>query len=82
MALKIATSVAPKVALMRAAVWILASALFLDISWSKVVDLQATGGQVSPWRYAQAGFWVFVLLFWLYQGWKSVRAFRAARKVV
>jgi hypothetical protein len=82
MALRIATSIAPKVALIRAVVWIVASSIFLDVCWMKVVDLQAGGTQLSPWRYAQVAFWLFVLLFWLYQAWKCVQAFRAARKVV
>jgi hypothetical protein len=82
MALRIATSVAPKVALIRAIVWVVASSIFLDVCYMKVIDLQGAGANVSPWRYAQVGFWLFVLLFWLYQGWKSIKAFRDRRKVV
>jgi hypothetical protein len=55
----------PKSQLKLSGIWIVASILFLDTAWSKVMDLRAAHGYASPWRYAAVGFWVVVLCFHL-----------------
>ena len=57
--------------------WILLSVFFLDVSRGRVVDLRTAGQYVSPWRYAGAAFWVFVLMFWIWNGWKSWQRYQA-----
>jgi hypothetical protein len=74
MAIKLPSS---KRELTSSAIWILVSVIFLDVSRGKVVDLQAAGQYVSPWRYAEAAFWVSILMFWIWNGWKSWLRYQA-----
>jgi hypothetical protein len=74
MAIKLLSS---KRALRLSAGWILVCVISLGVSWGRVVDLGATGRYVSPWRYAGTAFWVFVLMFWIWDGWKSWQRYQA-----
>jgi hypothetical protein len=68
---------ASEISLVRFAVWILASVVFLDQRWNKIARLRSAGQYVSPWQYAQTVFWVVVLLFWIWSGWKSWKRYHA-----
>jgi hypothetical protein len=59
------------------AIWILVSVFFLDVILRKVVDLRTAGRYVGPWQYAQAAFWLFILMFWIWDGWKSWQRYQA-----
>ena len=58
-------------------IWISVSLIFLDVNSRKVVDLRTEGRYVSPWQYAQAVFWLFILMFWIWDGWKSWQRYQA-----
>ncbi len=68
-----------KAMLTRAAIWTVASVLFLDVAVGKVRNVRAVGLVVSPWRYLQVVFWVGMLGFWGWTGWRAWRAGRVAR---
>jgi hypothetical protein len=59
------------------AIWILASVTFLDQNRNKVAHLRSAGQYVSPWQHAQTVFWLVVLLFWIWSGWKSWKRYHA-----
>ena len=58
-------------------IWIFYSVFWLDIAWRQVVDLRTAGRYVGPWQYAQAAFWLFILMFWIWDGWKSWQRYQA-----
>jgi len=59
-----------------AVVWVLSSGVMLDATVSKVFDLRAASRYVSLWRYLQAGFWIVLFPFFLWQAWDSWKAWR------
>jgi len=63
-------------------VWVFASILFLDVAISKIASLHAAGVAVSGWRYAQAGFWILMVPFFLWNAWQRWNEYRMERKVV
>ena len=65
-----------RAALVRAVIWLVASLLFVDVAWNKVRDLRAAGLAVSPWRYAQVGFWALMLVFWAWSAWSNWQRMR------
>jgi hypothetical protein len=67
----------PKVSLIQSSIWILIVVVFLDISWSKIGNLRVAGQYVNPWRYAEMVFWVFLMLFWGWNLWKSWQRYHA-----
>jgi len=62
---------APMTTLITSSIWVLLSAIFLYGSYSRIAHLRSAGQDVSSWQYAQTVFWVVVLLFWIWNGWKS-----------
>jgi hypothetical protein len=60
-----------------AVVWVIFSAVWLDATASKVLDLRAAGRVVSGWRMAQAGFWIVMLPFFVWQALTSWKAWRS-----
>jgi hypothetical protein len=67
---------APETSLIVCAIWCV-SVVFLDQNWNKITDLRSAGQYVTAWRYAQLAFWVFILFFWIWNGWKGVHRYRA-----
>jgi hypothetical protein len=55
---------------------------WLSISVERVSHFRSSDRPVSSWREAAVGFWVVMLLFWMWNWWKNFRKYRAERKVV
>lgn len=70
----------PSTAMKISGFWIVLSIAWLGITAGKVTRLQASGGQVSGLRYAAVVFWMVVLLFWVWNAWKSFGKYRAERE--
>ena len=72
----------PRTALQLSGFWIFLSLLQMGSLIERVLHLRSSGRPVSVWREAEVSFWVVMLLFWLWNGWKNFRKYRAERKVV
>jgi hypothetical protein len=62
--------------------WVLLSLLQIWSSNERVLHLRSSGRSVSVWREAEVWFWGVILLFWLWNGWKSYRKYRAEQKLL
>jgi len=69
--------VSPMTSLIRSSIWTLVGVVFLDQSWNKIGRLRSAGQYVTPWQYAQSIFWVCVILFWIWDVWKSGQRYHA-----
>ncbi len=67
----------PRTALTMSGLWGLISIAWLGMAVDKVSRLHATGQHVSGLRVAAVLFWVFILLFWIWNGLKSFQKYRA-----
>jgi hypothetical protein len=72
----------PRTALQLSGFWVLLSFVWLGLGIERNSHLRASGRPVGVWRESVVGFWVVILLFWLWNGWNSLRKYRAERKVV
>ena len=63
--------------LIRSALWVLFSAVFLVELWSRINGLKAAGHYVSPWQYFGSVVFAFSLLFALSESWKNWKRFHA-----
>jgi hypothetical protein len=64
-------------ALIRSALWVLCSVVFLYEIMVEINSLQAAGQYVSPWRYFGTGVFMLSLLFSLWESWKSWKRYHA-----
>jgi hypothetical protein len=68
---------ASETSLVTSAIWTLVSVVFLDQNKNKIAHLRSAGQFVSPWQYAQTVIWLVMLLFWIWNGWKSWKRYHA-----
>jgi hypothetical protein len=72
----------PRTALKLSVLWALISLGWISLSAERVSHFRASGRPVSVLREAGVWFWVVMLSFWLWNGWRSFRKYRAERKVI
>jgi len=63
--------------LIRSALWVLISAVFLVENWSRINGLKAAEHHVSPWQYFGSVMFAFSLLFALSESWKNWKRYHA-----
>lgn len=72
----------PRSALQVSGLWVLVSLAWIALSVDRISHFRSSGRPVSVWREAAVGFWVVMLLFWIWNWWTNFRKYRAERKVV
>jgi len=60
--------------------WVPLSVIWIGITVGKIEHLRADGRYVDGWRYIQAGFWVVLLLFWIWSAWSSWKRYGTERE--
>ena len=75
-------SIDPWTALKLSGIWVLLSLLSIGLRVEQVSHFRSSGRPVSVWDKAMVWLWVVMLLFSVWNGWKSFRKYRAERKIV
>jgi hypothetical protein len=63
--------------LIRSAIWVLVSAVFLVETWSRINVLKASGQYVGPWLYFGTVVFALSLLMGLSESWKNWKRYHA-----
>ena len=69
----------PWTALKLSGFWVVLSILQVALSVDRISSFRSSGRPVSGWREATAGFWVAILMFWLWNSWSNFRKYQDQR---
>jgi hypothetical protein len=72
-----ARGMSPMSSLIQSSIGTLAGVVFFDQNWKKIDRLRSAGQYVTRWRYVQSVLWVSVVVFGIWNLWKSWQRYHA-----